>query len=113
MSSKQDNQRAQKKMCFLKFILYLTFVGFVSTRNRILLNLQSESEVCEIGVKDGVCCVFIKKNVFSSIMTYIKKAKLVCCHILCFLQYKNTVSKFLSFMKEVDRIMFEMITLNL
>lgn len=59
MSSKQDTQRAQRKMCYLKFILYLIFVGF-STRNKILLNLQGESEVCEIGVKDGVCCVIIK-----------------------------------------------------
>lgn len=61
MSSKQDTQRAQRKMCFLKFILYLTFVGF-STRNKILLNLQGESKVCKFDVKDGMCCVFIKKT---------------------------------------------------
>lgn len=47
-------------------------------------------------------------------MRYIEKAKLICCHIVCFVQYKNTVSKFfLSFMKGVDRITFEQITLNL
>lgn len=28
----------------------------------------------------------------------------MCCHIVCFVQYKNNVSKFLSFVEGVDRI---------
>lgn len=62
MSSKQDTQSSQRKRYFLKFLPYLGFASF-STGNKILVNLQGESEVCVIGVKGGVCCVFIKKTI--------------------------------------------------